>query len=61
MNRISEWMTELKCSILHSNEPWYLNKDLWMVAVAIVLPFGWVVPAYRYARVYAHSRRTRRF
>jgi hypothetical protein len=32
-----------------------------MVVAAIVLPFGWVVPACKYARVYAHSRRIRRF
>jgi len=61
MNRISGWMTDLKSSMLHSNEPWYLNKDIWMVVAAIVLPFGWVVPAYHYARVYAHARRIRRF
>lgn len=40
--------------------PWYRRPNAWMLAAAIVLPFGWVLPVAKVAYVEARNRRARR-
>ena len=40
--------------------PWYRRPNMWLVAAAIVLPFGWLLPIARVAYVEARNRRARR-
>ena len=40
--------------------PWYRRPNMWLVAAAVVLPFGWLLPIARVAYVEARSRRARR-
>jgi hypothetical protein len=36
--------------------PWYRRPETWMALGVIVLPFGWVVVAWRVAWLYATRR-----
>jgi hypothetical protein len=40
-------------------EPWYRNPDAWLVAAAVLLPFGWVLGLCRVAWAYGSARRRR--
>jgi hypothetical protein len=40
--------------------PWYRRPNTWMLAAAIVLPFGWLLPVAKVAYVQARNRRARR-
>ena len=40
--------------------PWYRRPNTWMLAAAVVLPFGWLLPVVRVAYVEARHRRARR-
>ena len=44
---------------LLSPEPWYRRPSLWLMATALVVPFGWLLPVCRVAWVRAHARRIR--
>ena len=46
--------------LLEGTEPWYRRPDVWFVAAAIVLPFGWIPAVCRIAWVYATERRVAR-
>jgi hypothetical protein len=39
--------------------PWYRRPGFWYLLTSVVVPFGWVLPLYRLARVQAVARRTR--
>ena len=41
--------------------PWYRRRSLWLMATALVVPFGWLLPVCRLAWVQARARRTRGF
>jgi hypothetical protein len=40
--------------------PWYRRPNMWLVAAAVVLPFGWLLPIARVAYVEARNRRAAR-
>ena len=40
--------------------PWYRRPNAWMLAAAIVLPFGWLLPMVKVAYVQARNRRAGR-
>ena len=44
-----------------SERPWYRRPDLWLMAVAAIVPFGWLWPLSRLARARAAVARPRRF
>ncbi len=37
--------------------PWYRRSDLWLMAAAAVVPFGWLLPLCRLALARATVRR----
>jgi len=41
-------------------EPWYRRQSVWLMATALVVPFGWLLPVCRVAWVHATARRARR-
>lgn len=61
MSQLSEWFRDVLDAVLGDPQPWYRRKDLWMLVAAVLVPFGWVMPLYRFARVRAEVRRARRF
>lgn len=71
MSRFSELIDEIWRGVTGGGEPWYRRRELWIAVVAVVVPFGWVVPLYQLARVRAarvqtakiltRDRRIRRF
>jgi hypothetical protein len=42
-----------------SSVPWYRRADVWLLLVAIVLPFGWILALARIAWATAVARRAR--
>jgi len=42
-----------------SSAPWYRRADVWLLLVAIVLPFGWILALGRIAWATAAARRDR--
>jgi hypothetical protein len=40
-----------------TGQPWYRRPDTWLLAGAVVLPFGWVLPLARAAWVSVSARR----
>jgi len=41
--------------------PWYLRQEFWMLVVALVVPFFWILPLSRAAYARVSLRRDRRF
>ena len=41
--------------------PWYRRRSLWLMATALVVPFGWLLPVCRLAWVQARARRSRSY
>jgi hypothetical protein len=44
---------------VHS-DPWYLRREFWLLMIALVVPFGWVVALGRVALAQARARRGQR-
>jgi hypothetical protein len=42
-------------------QPWYRRRSIWLMAAALVVPFGWVLPICRVAWVRVSARRSRPF
>lgn len=61
MDRLTDMIHEAWRDHLMSDRPWYRRKSLWLMATALVVPFGWVLPICRVAWVHATARRARRF
>jgi hypothetical protein len=61
MNRLGGWWLEAWGSGLGAERPWYRRSDLWLLAAALMVPFGWLVPVCRLAWARAGVRRPRRF
>jgi hypothetical protein len=43
-----------------SRPEWYRRTDVWLILVAVLVPFGWVVPLCRFAWTSSAARRDRR-
>lgn len=39
--------------------PWYRRRSVWLMAAALVVPFGWLLPVGRLALVQVRARRIR--
>ena len=59
MNRLNDLICEAWKDHLLSDQPWYKRKSVWLMATALVVPFGWVIPVARVAWV--RAKRSRRF
>lgn len=61
MERLNEIIREAWKAHLNCAEPWYRRKSLWLMATALVVPFGWLLPVCRVAWVRVNQRTMRRF
>jgi len=61
MNWLRDVIQEAWKDHLLSDQSWYRRKSVWLMATALVVPFGWLLPICRVAWVRVHSRRIRRF
>jgi hypothetical protein len=59
MNRLNDLICEAWKDHLLSDQPWYKRKSVWLMATALVVPFGWVIPVAHVAWV--RAKRSRRF
>ena len=39
-----------------TGQPWYRRPDIWLLAAAVVLPFGWILPLARITWVSCSTR-----
>jgi len=61
MRRLSGMWREAWGAGVGAARPWYRRPDLWAMATAAIVPFGWLLPLCRVAWARAAVRQTRHF